>query len=176
MVGAEAGPCVACAVEHEVPYGVDPTPTRRVSHDEVGAYQVRLLRPAVEVAEELAHHGLLPDHMMTRISHHAPEPRAAAAPRAEDPDDVFGPYAVNRLAIEPTAQRGCPQGDLPVLAGQPAAAPAQQAGKALFHPPKLIPHRHPTSRRPSRNRAGSRAPRPPLCRPACRARRTGSSN
>src|SRR5918911_3348330 len=92
MVGAEAGSCVACAVEHEVPYGVDPTPTGRVSHDEVRACQVRLLRPAVEVAEELAHHGLLPDQMPARISHHAPEPRAAAAPRTEDPDDVLGPH------------------------------------------------------------------------------------
>src|SRR3712207_59084 len=125
MVGAEAGPCVACAVEHEVPYGVDPTPTRRVSHDEVGAYQVRLLCPAVEVAEELANHGLLPDQMPARISHHAPEPRAAAAPRAEDPDDVLRPYTASRAAIEPPPQRGGQQGYLPVLTGQPASAPAQ---------------------------------------------------
>src|SRR5215211_9349332 len=92
MVGAEAGSRVARAVEHEVPYGVDPTHTGRVSHDEVGTYQIRRLRPAVEVAEELADHGLLPDQMPARISHHAPEPRAAAAPRAEDPDDVLRPY------------------------------------------------------------------------------------
>src|ERR687889_1115222 len=153
MVGAEAGPCVACAVEHEVPYGVDPTLTRRVSHDEVGAYQVRLLCPAVEVAEELAHHGLLPDQMPARISHHAPEPSAAAAPRAEDPDDVLRPYTVTRGAFEPPSQPGGPQGDLPVLASQPAAAPAQRARQAVFRPLDPRHQRHPTSRRPSRNRA-----------------------
>src|SRR5215207_694882 len=124
MLGAEPGSRVARAVEHEVPYGVDPTPSGGVGHDEVGTYQVRRLRPAVEVSEELAHHGLLPHQMPAGISHHAPEPRAAATPRAEDPNDVLGPYAVNRPAIEPPAQRGCPQRHLPVLAGQPAAAPA----------------------------------------------------
>src|SRR5215211_9521828 len=93
VVGAEAGSCVLRAVEHEVPYGVDPTPTCRVGHDEVGTEEVRRLRPAVEVAEELAHHGLLPDQMPTLFSHHAPEPGAAAAPRAEDPEDVLRPYA-----------------------------------------------------------------------------------
>src|SRR5215218_10844556 len=107
MVGAEAGSCVACAVEHEVPYGVDSTPTGRVGHDEVGADQVRLLCPAVEVAEELAHHGLLPHQMPARVSQHAPEPRAAAASRAEDPDDVLRPYTASRGAFEPPPQPGC---------------------------------------------------------------------
>src|SRR5215211_4628261 len=131
MVGAEAGSCVACAVEHEVPYGVDPTLTRRVSHDEVGAYQVRLLCPAVEVAEELAHHGLLPDQMPARISHHAPQPRAPTAPRAEDPDDVLRPHTADGTTSNALPQPGDPQGHLPVLAGQPAAAPAQCSGNAF---------------------------------------------
>src|SRR5215204_7647906 len=135
MVGTEAGSCVACAVEYEVPYRADPTPTGRIGHDEVGADQVRRLRPTVEVTEKLAHHGLLPNQMPARISHHAPEPRAAAASRAEDPDDVLRLYTVSRGAFEPPSQRGCQQGDLPVLAGQPAAAPAQHGGQALFRPP-----------------------------------------
>src|SRR5215217_1305535 len=117
MVGAEAGSCVFRAVEHEVPYGVDPTPARRVGHNEVGPDQVCLLRPAVEVAEELADHGLLPDQMPARFSHHAPKPRAATAPRAEDPDDVLRPYTGSRSAVEPPPQPGGLQGNLPVLAG-----------------------------------------------------------
>src|SRR5215217_9616734 len=117
MVGAQAGSCVACAVQHEVPYGVDPTPKGRVSHDEVGSDEVRLLCPAVEVAEELANHGLLPYQLPAGISHHAPEPRAAAAPRAEDPDDVLRPYTGSRGAVEPPPQPGGLQGNLPVLAG-----------------------------------------------------------
>src|SRR5215212_10365731 len=131
MVGAEAGSCVFRAVEHEVPYGVDPTPARRVGHNEVWPDQVRILCPAVKVAEELADHGLLPDQMPARFSHHAPEPRASTAPRAEDPDDVLGPYTGGRSATKPPPQPRNPQGDLPVLAGQPAAAPAQRAARIL---------------------------------------------
>src|SRR5215211_2505536 len=142
MVETEAGSGVPRAVEHEVPYGVDPTPPGRVGHDEVGTKEVRLLCPAVKVAEELAHHGLLPDQIPARISHHAPQPRAAASSRAEDPDDVLRPYTAGRGVSKAPPRSGDPQGDLPVLSGQPAAALAQRAGQALDRPPDPCPQRY----------------------------------
>src|SRR5919199_6812514 len=124
---------VARALEDKVPYGPYPPPAGRVRHDEIGALQLRLHGPVVELPEEFADHRLLPDLVPVQVPHHAPEPGAAAPARAEDPDYVLG-IGGRITAPEPRPQPPGLGGDLTVLALQPAITllerPALRGGPA----------------------------------------------
>src|SRR5215210_8466300 len=59
----------------------------RVSHHEIPAPKAFLTRPRVEIPKELAHEGLVPQPSTCYVPHHGGKPRAAAAPRAENPHE-----------------------------------------------------------------------------------------
>src|SRR5215203_5995642 len=69
----------------------------RVSHHEILATKAFRTRVRVEITEELAHEGFVPQPSTCYVPHHGSQPRAAASARAENPHEPVCSEFVHNL-------------------------------------------------------------------------------